>query len=284
MTQENMEENDTEVRVLTSSRDLDDYDILSLRMISAAVPHKTSESFRKFIWAAMVTYSFGNQSIDYVMRRYDWAWDKYKKGVFERNPRVLILRELVELINGAAARLEKCDKLKTLGHICAKAALCRLEATFKSAYGLIRKEYILESDAIVRLILEQLAWSYVAYSSTDEVVQNLEPTKCISSFKNFFAHAGSLYGELSEWAHIDPSIISNYLRFHQNNIPVVRRSEHNSLQSGIHMTALAIIYFRLIQHLFLIYQNEEYEQTLDRLNSMYEKYSKLSDESESVES
>lgn len=282
MTNEIVEEHGSEVRVFKSSSDLDDYDILLLHTISAAVPHTSTESFRKFIWAAMVTYSFNNKSVDHVMRRYHWAWERCKKNVFEKNPRILILRELVALVNQIAERLEERKDQNTLGQICAKAALCRLEATFKSAYGLIRKEYIFESDAVIRLILEQLAWSYVASSVPDCDVQNLVPTKCVSAFKKFFSEAGSLYGELSEWAHIDPSIVLNYVRFHQNDIPVVRRSEHNSLQSGIYLTVLAVVYFRLIQHLFVIYENEEYDQILSRLNSMFEKYSSLNDDADNV--
>jgi hypothetical protein len=109
-------------------------------------------------------------------------------------------------------------------------------------------------------------------------VQNLSPTKCITRFKAFFSDAGKLYGQLSEWAHIDPSIISNYVRFHENNAPVVRRSENNSLQSGIHLVALSIVYFRVIQHLFSIYENEVFDEKLNHLKEQYEEYSKYEDE------
>jgi hypothetical protein len=52
------ESKEPEVRVLASSRDLDDYDIMSTMTLSAAVPHRTTDGFRKLIWAAMVTYGF----------------------------------------------------------------------------------------------------------------------------------------------------------------------------------------------------------------------------------
>jgi len=54
-----------ETRVLDSSPDLDDYEILSVRTLSAAVPHKTTESLRRLVWGAMATYSFGNKSVDH---------------------------------------------------------------------------------------------------------------------------------------------------------------------------------------------------------------------------
>jgi hypothetical protein len=51
---------------------------------------------------------------------------------------------------------------------------------FKAAYGLVRKEYIFETDAVVRLILEQLAWAYAVYSAPDNDVFKVSPTKCIT--------------------------------------------------------------------------------------------------------
>ena len=44
-----------DVHVITSSRDLDDYDIVSTKTLSVAVPNRTTESFRKLIWAAMAS-------------------------------------------------------------------------------------------------------------------------------------------------------------------------------------------------------------------------------------
>jgi len=51
-----MSSTDTELRVLTVSHDLDDYDILATNNLSVAVPYKTTETLRKLIWAAMVAF------------------------------------------------------------------------------------------------------------------------------------------------------------------------------------------------------------------------------------
>jgi len=53
-----MSTSDAELHILTASEDLDDYDILAINTLSVAVPYRTTESFRKLIWAAMVTYMF----------------------------------------------------------------------------------------------------------------------------------------------------------------------------------------------------------------------------------
>jgi len=264
-----------EVRVITKSRDLDDYDILSIQSLSAAVPHETTESFRHFIWAAMATYAFGNKSIDNVMKNYDYIWQRYKKGVFENNPRILLLRSMTKEIKQAADALEAIEIEDNLSQICAKAALVRLEATFKSAYGLIRKEYIFESDAVIRIILEQIAWAYVAYGTDPDKLSMLKPNKCITKLKKVFPYAGKLYGMLSEWAHIDASIISDYERFHAEGVPVVRRSDHNSQQSGVNLMCLSVVYVKMIQDLFSIYEPEKSYKEIDRMNHMYEEYFRL---------
>ena len=264
-----------DVRIMTRSRDLDDYDILSIQAISAAVPHQTSESFRHYIWAAMATYAFGNKSIDHVMKRYDYIWQRYRKGIFESNPRIMLLREMAKKIELAAHALEETEIESDLPLICAKAALVRLEASFKAAYGLIRKDYIFESDAVIRIILEQLAWAYPARTTDPKKLPNLRPNSCITKLKEIFPSAGRLYGQLSEWAHIDPSIIGDYERFHQEDIPVVRRSDHNSLQSGIHLMCLAVVYINVLQSLFRVYDSGFFSTEITTMQGMYERYQAL---------
>lgn len=115
----------SDLRVLTSSRDLDDYDILSTMTLSVAVPHRTTESFRKLIWAAMATYGFGNSSVDHVMRRYGHLWDRRTVKSFQQDPRVIALREFAELIKEVADALDRVKPAPGLGRLCSKAALCR---------------------------------------------------------------------------------------------------------------------------------------------------------------
>lgn len=267
-----MDESEIEMHVLTSSRDLDDYDVLALHTISAAVPYRTTESYRKLIWAAMVTYMWGNKSVDYVLRRYDYLWQRFKHHSVERSPKILALRSMVEKIDQLSARLEALKIGDSIGPICAKAALCRLEASFKAAYGLIRKNYIFETDAVVRLILEQLAWAYSAFSVTDESVFALQPNKCISRLKAVFPNAGVLYGELSEWAHIDPDITRNYVHFHQEGTPVVRRSAGDSLASGLRLVRLAAVYCAVVQEMFAPLDGHVYSSLSRDLDDLYRSY------------
>lgn len=270
-----MPRQDSEIRVLTATHDLDDYDILSTNTCSVAVPYQTTEGLRKLIWAAMVTYVFGNSSVDHVLRRYGYLWDRRKERSFETNEQILRLRSTQEDIELIAAKLEKTNISDQLGHVCAKSALCRLEASFKAAYGLIRRHYIFETEAIVRLLLEQLAWAHEAYSSNEEAIRTLNPTKCITPFKAVFKEAGKFYGELSEGAHLDPSIVEHYLRFHSEGSKVIRRSPNDSQYIGYYLTALASVYLEVVQELFAPFSESEY-QTIDaRLRGRHRKYTRV---------
>jgi hypothetical protein len=261
-----------EVQVLTSSRDLDDYDIIATNLLSVAVPSQTTESYRKMIWAAMVTYGLGNSSVDHVMKRYGFMWDKRSDKGFERDPRLIALRDIVGIVAATADELDRLAPAASLGSICSKAALCRLEASFKAAYGLVRKEYIFETDAVVRLILEQLAWVYAVHSLPDTDVLALSPTKCISRLRDVAPDCGQLYGLLSEWAHIDPSIADNYLKFHKAGVQVVRRSAFNSFESGAHLIRLAQVYLQVTQQLFAPLNHERHLTLNSQLEQARKQY------------
>lgn len=265
----------TEVRVLTASHDLDDYDILAMRTLSVAVPYRTTESLRKLIWAAMVTYVFGNSSVDHVIRRYGHLWENRIDKSFESDTRLLILRSTQEDVTYIAEKLEKTSTSKKLGHVCSKSALCRLEATFKAAYGLVRRDYIFETEAIVRMLLEQLSWAHEAHFTDDDSLRTLNPTKCITRFKTVFAEAGKFYGELSEGAHLDPSIVENYLRFHKSGSNVIRRSASDSQHSGYYLTALASVYLEVVQKLFSPFSSSEHDTLNQRLRKRHRDYCKL---------
>lgn len=269
MSSEDSDEQD--VRIITSSHDLDDYDILSTRLISVAVPHRTNEEFRKMIWGAMVTYSAGNSSVDNVLRRWKGYWENRSDKSFQTDQRIISLREICDIVADLADKLEKVQ-VASLGEVCAKSALCRLEASFKAAYGLVRRYYVFETEAVVRMILEQLAWTYVVRETPEEKIAKLKPNDCITPFKSFFPECGRMYGPLSNGAHIDPSIAKHYAAFHNEGVPAVRRSRLDSFDSGQHIVELAPIYLKLVQDTFRALDAEAYEQLRDRLRSLRDAY------------
>ena len=265
---------DESIRTTSISSDLDEYDILSTINMSAAVPSNSDLEFRKFIWAAMATYAFGNKSIDNVMKRYDYAWQEWKKGAYERDPFILSLRGMFRIINKVSYDLEKTKVENSLSSICAKAALCRLEASFKAAYGLVRKEYIFETDAVAKVILEQLAWAYSAKGLNEEDLLKLKPNKCITKFKEFFPESGTFYGQINRWAHLDPFIVKQYEKFHNEEVSVVRRNHQNSRESGGTIIMLSLVYLNLVQALFSVYKKDDFKKIFDELTSFRNSYEK----------
>jgi hypothetical protein len=271
------QETQSDVRVITSSRDLDDYDILSTMTLSVAVPHRTTESFRRLIWAAMATYGLGNSSVDHVIRRYGHLWERRSDKSFQSDPRIIALREIAAVVKEVADELDRVTPAPGVGRLCSKAALCRLEASFKAAYGLVRREYVFETDAVVRLILEQIAWAFAVHSEPDDKVFQLSPTKCIGRLKTVFPGCGVLYGLLSEWAHLDPTLAQNYVEFSNHGVDVVRRSDANAFESGANLMVLAPVYLEVAQKLFSPLTVARYDQLCESVAEMARSYASTPD-------
>lgn len=92
----------------------------------------------------------------------------------------------------------------TLGVFAAEIALSRLSASFKSAHLLYRLGHVTDGHAIMRVILEQIAWAYVAGGLQDEAeLAALQPTKMISRLKDLYPGAGRIYGVLNSKTHLE---------------------------------------------------------------------------------
>ena len=125
------------------------------------------------------------------------------------------------------------------------------------------------------MLLEQLAWAHEAYFTDDNHLRNLNPTKCITRFKSIFDEAGRFYGELSEGAHLDPSIVENYLRFHQKGSNFIRRAAADSQNCGYYLTALATVYLEVVQKLFTPFDTSDYEALNQIMRKRHRDYCKL---------
>jgi len=263
---------DEETRVLYSSNDLDDYDVLVTQTLSVAVPHHATKAFRRLIWGAIATYSLGNESVDHVLRRYECEWQQFYEGCKELS-QIGALRNTTEIVDAIAQVLEAVDPGSSVGRICAKSALSRLEASFKASFGLVQRGYVFETEAVARLVLEQLAWSLAAYQSADDEVFSLNPTKCINRLTAIAPSAGPLYKELTEGAHIDPHIATNYLKFHKAGTNVVRRSIPDAIASGQRVLLLAQIYPRVAHRLFPVFSTDQMLEWDTKLKVLIENYS-----------
>jgi hypothetical protein len=81
-----------------------------------------------------------------------------------------------------------------------------MDATFRAASGLIQSGYAFESEAVIRLGFEQVAWSNsVRHLTESEEVVKLSGTGHITKLKALFPGAGPIYSRLSDLAHVAPN-------------------------------------------------------------------------------
>jgi hypothetical protein len=106
----------------------------------------------------------------------------------------------------------KFDRTK-IGATIAFFALARLVQSFRGASALISKRYTFEATVVMRLIFEQLAWVLAIHGKTDKRDIRRLPTECVSTIRNSIPFAGRLYGQLSDFGHMNPKYIRDYLQF-----------------------------------------------------------------------
>jgi hypothetical protein len=205
------------------------------------------------------------------LRRHDYEWQHFRDGDTEL-PQIGALRSVTEIVNTTAYLLEGVDPGTSVGRICAKSELCRLEANFKAAFGLARRGYIFETEAVARLVLEQLSWSLAAFESTDDGVFKLNPTKCLKRLTAIAPRAGPLYKELTEGAHIDPEIAKSYRKFHEAATKVVRRSIPDAIASGQRLLLLGQMYLRVAQKLFGVFSSDQFLEWDTNIKVLIENY------------
>lgn len=91
----------------------------------------------------------------------------------------------------------------TLGVFAASIALSRLAASFKSAHLLYRLGHATDGHAIMRVILEQIAWAHSAAGLDDEdELAALKPTKAFTELKGLYPRAWRIYRTLSSQTHL----------------------------------------------------------------------------------
>lgn len=99
------------------------------------------------------------------------------------------------------------------GIFAARSALIRLQSSYLAACALMRQYLWVELACILKLILEQLAWSYAVRDLQGEKLFATKPSKSITCLKLFYPSADKMYGLLNETAHITPKLTAEYIEF-----------------------------------------------------------------------
>lgn len=188
------------------------------------VPFDAPEDFKRRIWAAANSYLYGNKSTDYFLRQYGEHWN------FERPSRGR--RRMANFLRLCAIEAESIHfgivngKDRTgccVGLMAAEFTLGRIITTYKSVAFNLVQGYVFESAALMRLILEQLAWAYAIRRSEDGSFFEVSSTKCITGLKTIYPTAGKLYSQLSDYTHINPKLHPQFLDTSEDVVAICYR-------------------------------------------------------------
>jgi len=196
--------------------DLDDMEVIGNTLFQVGVHVDSDPEFKAYILAAGVTHSRGNRSVDNVLRRHLDEWVRR----FEREGAEAELgtEGLYRRISAEASR--RCEAISKLdlrdclvpGTVAAANAQIRLRSTFRAALVSIRVGYAFEAEAIIRLGLEQVAWTYgVRNIGTFEQVASTLGTGWITALKEVLPGIGPVYNRLSNLAHVAPATHERFL-------------------------------------------------------------------------
>lgn len=91
----------------------------------------------------------------------------------------------------------------TRGEVYSDAALSRARNTYYVAAWLYREGHLIEAHTVSRLMLEQIAWSFVVYSTGSlEAAKQVKPAKAITLLKKKIPPVGRMYNAFSNYVHL----------------------------------------------------------------------------------
>jgi hypothetical protein len=196
---------------------LEDFEVVSNGIEMAIIRrYPYGYSLRDNIRAAITASTMRLSSIDYAKKQYCKTNPLSENNDEDEVDTLYILayKSARKYIDKLITRLSANDKsLPSKGVFGASLVLERLPYSFFSAHILYALGHRYEGHAISRLILEQIAWAYTAYT-LDRIddIEAIITTKAVSKLKKKIPLVGKLYGFLSKKTHIDYNSHSDFLR------------------------------------------------------------------------
>jgi hypothetical protein len=202
---------------------LEDFEFVVNISLGALIPNRPLDStLENNIKAALAATTLRLKSLDYAKRTY--CCNRHAEVIEDdRVKYVRAYKTAKAYMNTVVKRLEPDDKdLPSNGVFGASVVLERLKASFFSAHLLFRLGNEYEGYAVSRMILEQIAWAYSAYSMINlEEIQNIITTRSITKLKKLVPGVGILYNFLSNKTHIDYSSHGEFINIENNKNYVV---------------------------------------------------------------
>jgi|GEM_PF-2797663 len=127
-------------------------------------------------------------------------------------------------------------------------AMGRLRASFESCIILLRNGYYIESSPILRLIYEQIAWSYSIMGKDRQEIERTKVTKQVGRLNDLIPGSSEMNGPYSQEAHLDPQKISSYTAIDEElgMVGYRYRSGSRSKEKFYDLFFLAKLYIRSI--------------------------------------
>jgi hypothetical protein len=228
------------------------------------VPDTFSFEQEKYIKAALRTLFFGNTSVDNILksnhfkdnveimlenkRNYEKSelkeYDDLRNIFFQFQEKIYLkYKQVLSNINfeGQSISYSHCGIIYK-----------KLDSNFSALRMLIKYDYIYECYAIIRQMVEQIAFAYdTQFRNKLEDLQS--PTKSISKLKEFYPSIGILYGELSSKTHIDSSQFPSYFYVNFKNREdsgVILRSREKTFLICHRALIMLDLYACVFEHIF----------------------------------
>jgi hypothetical protein len=253
--------------------DIYEMELIGDHRFSAAVPVGADRELKKRILGAIKSYYAGN-SVDYTIKRYGSSWrftDPIPRQRFVAGALRCIDQKVSELLTMIMNGRQRPD---SVGLLSAEVALVRLKSSFRSANILLSQAHAFEAAAIVRLVLEQIAWAYAVHTCREKKqILRVSPTKAISQLKRLMPFVGSLYGALNAQTHVDPKIAHKYYTENPDGSVDIRHqlSEESFVVLGYSLGALYLfqrVIFEVLGNYLEIHAERRF---LDRFPTLSEK-------------
>jgi hypothetical protein len=178
-----------------------DFDILLNQSWPLGVDSGYPSELRVRLSAASLSFSMGNKSIDHFRKHYlnDLSYpvspqDRLDKKIAHS------LKDGLQKLHEVLSNLE--PPAPKLGHMVSKWTFMRIPFSFDLALTCAQRGALFECLAIVRMILEQIAWALEVRSWDDfDAITTRQAQQSLRSLKSVHFAAGNFYGWLSNHAH-----------------------------------------------------------------------------------
>jgi hypothetical protein len=171
------------------------------------IPLDLPEELWKRLCASSVSYQLGNQSVDYYKKHF-LEQHCYVQGPHQRLDRHIqstvlgAIEKRLDTIRAGVEARQQANEAGPLGEVIGDCTLARSHYSIQCAFSCANKGALYESLAIIRMILEQLAWvcAINEFEDSDSIIAQ-SATKSLGELKKYYATSGDFYGWLSSHAH-----------------------------------------------------------------------------------